>query len=151
MRRTNHTSLRQTHPNMGGFAISFTEYAKEMTKSSPCHHIKKPRQEIPNHSTWAVSTSRLERSVQTPTVDTIYEVTKLAMKATGWARIPLKSMLRMDHSTRRHFARETACLHCKLRVVAKQRIKYVSWQDRQLQQKHKQQTTMMKLSTYACA
>ena len=32
----------------------------------------------------------------------------------------------MDHSARRHFTRWTAGLHCKLRVVAKQRIKHVS-------------------------
>ena len=65
------------------------------------------------------------------TVDTTHEENKLASKATVWARMPLKVHAHhhrcgMDHSTRRHFARVTAGLRCKLRVVERQRIKHVS-------------------------
>ena len=77
---------------------------------------------------------------QTPqaTVGTIYEVNKLARKATAWARTPLK--IHAHHSpivvtytdagwtTRPDGTsqRWTVGLHCKLRVAARQRIKHVS-------------------------
>ena len=76
---------------------------------------------------------------QTPraTVGTIYEVNKLVRKATAWAKNitqnPCSSLsccgyahrCWMDHSARRHVTRWRAVLHCKLPVVAKQRIKHV--------------------------
>ena len=76
---------------------------------------------------------------QTPqaTVGTIYEVNKLARKATVWARTPLKIHAHhspvvvthrcwMDHSPRWHLTRWTIGLHCKLRIVAGQRVKHVT-------------------------
>ena len=91
----------------GGFEISSTEYVNFD------HHFaitSTPRQEIPNHTSRAFSTSSLEWSVAlvgyamfattagtSVVVDwtntsshTVYEVNKLARKATAWARTPLK-------------------------------------------------------------
>ena len=77
---------------------------------------------------------------QTPqaTVGTIFEVNKLARKATvkgkDTTQNPCSSFFCcgyvhrcwMDHSARRHLTRWTVGLHCKLRVTARQRIKLVS-------------------------
>ena len=72
------------------------------------------------------------------TVDTIYEVNKLARKATAWGRTPLKvhahhapvvvTYTDAEWTTRPDGTSQVgqAGLHCKLRVVARQRIKHVS-------------------------
>ena len=73
---------------------------------------------------------------QTPqdTVDTIYEVNKLAV-GKDTTQNPCSSFsccggyehrCWMDHLTRWHFTRWTVGLHCKLRIAPRQRVKYVS-------------------------
>ena len=137
-----HKSLKPTmnkHTGTWGcFEISFTEYVKEIPIITlPSHRRRDKKSKITplelsqlralNSQLLWLGMQCLPQLLaplsllmgQTPqaTVDTIYEVNKLARKATAWAR--------MDHPTRWHFARVTASLHCKLRVAAKPRIKHV--------------------------
>ena len=63
VRRTNHTSLRQTSKHggegRGGFEIGFTEHVREIPLINFAV-TPTTRQKIPNHSTRTVSTSSLE-------------------------------------------------------------------------------------------
>ena len=88
-------------------------------------------------ATVAALLSRLMGQTPEATVDTIYEVNKLARKATAWARTPLKihahqSPVVTTYTDAGWTTRQTALhkvtvgLHCKLRVAARQRIKLVS-------------------------
>ena len=135
-----------------GFEISFTEYAKEISiitlpshrcrdrksKITPCELSK--LRALNGQLLWLgvqclpqllAPLSLLMRQTPQGTVDTIYEVNKLVRKATAWARTPFSCCgyvhrCWMDHSARRHFTKWRAGLHCKLRVVAKQKIEHVS-------------------------
>ena len=143
------TSLCST---WSGLEISFTEYAKEISLINLPSHQRRDRKSqitprelsqlrsLSGQLLWLgmqcfpqllALLSLLMRQTPQATVDTTHEVNKLAWKAT------LKSILIfsccgyvhrcwMDHSTRRHFARVTAGLYRKRRVVAKQRIEHFS-------------------------
>ena len=143
----------------GGFEISFTEYAKEISIITlPSHRRRDRKSQITplelsqlralNVQLLWLGTQCLPQLLaplsllmgQTPqaTVDTIYEVNKLARKAAAWARTPLKvharhSLVVITYTDARWTSGPdgtsqgwTAGLHCKLRVVARQRIKHVS-------------------------
>ena len=141
---------------MGGFEINLTEYVREISIIIlPSHRRRDKKTKITplelsqlralNGQLLWLGLQCLPQLLaplsllmgQTPqaTVGKIYEVNKLARKATAWARTPLK--IHAHHSpvvvtytdagwTRWHLTRLTVGLHCKLRVAAKQRVKHVS-------------------------
>ena len=112
-----------------------------------------------------VPLSLLMGQTQQAAMDTIFEVSKQARKATAWGKSTTQNPCSsssccgyvhrcwMDHSTRWHFTKWTVGLHCKLRVAARQRIKHVSdiLAFESQQRLKQQQTAMTKLSTYVCA
>ena len=144
----------------GGFEISFTEYVKKGISiiTLPSHRRRDKKSKITSlelsqlralngQLLWLgmqclpqllAPLSLLMRQTPQATVGTIYEVNRLARKATAWARTPLKNPCSsfsccghvhrcwMDHSTKWHLTRWTVGLHCKLRVAARQTIKHVS-------------------------
>ena len=130
-----------------GFKISFTEYVQEISIITLPSHRRRDKSKITplelsqlralNGQLLWLGMQCLPQLLaplsllmgQTPqaTVGTICEVSKLARKATAWARTPLKihgyvHRCWMDHSPRWHLTRWTVGLHCKLRVAARQRI-----------------------------
>ena len=143
-----------------GFETSFTEHAKQQISliTLPSHQRRDRKSRITPlelsqlgalngqllwlymqcAATIAGASVTVDGTTPQATVDTIYEVNKLARKSDCVGQIATQSLCSsfscsghvhrcwMDHSTRRHFARVTAGLHRKRRVVAKQRIEHVS-------------------------
>ena len=168
----------------GGIEISFAEYVKEIsiiTLPSRRRRDKKPQitplelsqlQALDAQLLWLgmqclpqllAHLSLLMGQTPQATVGTMCELNKLARKATAWARTQLK--IHAHHSPvviTYTDAGWTTGLHCKLRSVARQRIKHVSdilafesietggkiFNCSRLMQR---QTAMTKLSTYVCA
>ena len=134
-----------------GADLRFTEYAKEISLINlPSYQRRDKKSQITpfelsqhralnGHLLWLgmqclpqllAPLSLLMGQTPQAKVNTIYEVNKLARKATVWARTPLNVHARnipvVVTYTRRYVAKETAGLHRKRRVVARQRIEHVS-------------------------
>ena len=92
-------SINHTYEWEGGFEISFTEYAKEISIITLPSHRRRDRQSqitpldlsrLRALNGQLVAPLSLLMGHTQATVDTIYEVNKLAGKATVWARMPLE-------------------------------------------------------------
>ena len=167
----------------GGFEISFTEYVKEISIITlPSHRRRDKKSQITplelsqlralnGQSLWLgmqclpqlLAPLLLLLMGQTPqaTVGTIYEVNKLALKATAWARTPLKihahhSLVvvtytdvgwttRLDGTSQGGQLVFTA--DPELLQGRESNMSLISWHS-SLKQR---QTAMTKLSTYVCA
>ena len=140
----------------GGFEISFTEYVRKISIITlPSHRRRDKKSQITpleisqlralnGQLLWLgmqqllAPLSLLMEQTSQLQFGTIYEVNKLARKATGvgtnTTQNPSSSFsycgyvhrCLMDHSPRRHLARWTVGLHCKFRAAARQRIKHES-------------------------
>ena len=148
MQRTNQTSLRQTHQNVGRLKISFTEYEKQISLISlPSHRRRDKTFQITPRELSQLRAlheklrglgclpqllaplSQLMRQTPQPQVDTIVEVNKLARKAKVWANTPHK--IHPHRQTERHkgdalFSSQTQCMCSK-----KSNMSLVPWQPTQ--------------------
>ena len=132
---------------LGGFEISFTEYAKEISliaiTTTPRRKVSCLNFDSPSVSCslgmqclpqLLAPLSLLMGHKPQATVDTICEVNKLARKATVWAKMPLKvhahhSLAVVTHTDAGWTTRPDGTSqggHHQRRVAARQRIKHVS-------------------------